>query len=109
MEVALILYGIFTIAVVGTITASRIKVKYITIATATLDSLMCRCENLLVIALREANNRIVPGALLVPADQLSGLLRWVAPGSTWSYLTSKRQCPIEARSKRDCWSWALSS
>ena len=82
VEVALILYGIFTIAVVGTITASRIKVKYITIATATLDSLMCRCENLLVIALREANNRIVPGALLVPADQLSGLLRWVPSGST---------------------------
>jgi len=109
VEVALILYGIFTIAVVGTITASRIKVKYITIATATLDSLMCRCENLLVIALREANNRIVPGALLVPADQLSGLLRWVPSGSTLVLFDLQEAMPIEARSKRDCWSWALSS
>jgi hypothetical protein len=99
VEVALILYGIFAIAVLVSITALRVRVKYITISTATLDSLMCRCENLLVIALREANNRIVPGALLVPADQLSGLLRWVPPGSTWSYPTSKRQCPIAAGSK----------
>ena len=37
MEVALILYGIFSIAVVVSITASRIKVKYIAISTVTLE------------------------------------------------------------------------
>jgi hypothetical protein len=76
VEVALILYGIFAIAVLVSITASRVRVKYSAISTATLDSLMFRCENALVIALREANNRIVPGALLVPADQLSGASAW---------------------------------
>ena len=82
MEVTLILYSIFAIAVLVSITASRVKVKYITISTVTLESLIRRCDNLLVIELLEANNGVIPGALLVPADQLSGLLRWVPPGST---------------------------
>ena len=37
VEVALILYGISSIAVVVSITASRIKVKYIAISTVTLE------------------------------------------------------------------------
>jgi len=82
VEVTLILYSIFAIAVLVSITASRVKVKYITISTVTLESLIRRCDNLLVIELLEANNGVIPGALLVPADQLSGLLRWVPPGST---------------------------
>jgi hypothetical protein len=35
-------------------------------------------------------------------------INWVPPGSTL-VLSDKTQCPIEARSKRDCWRWALSS
>jgi hypothetical protein len=82
MKVALILYGIFAIAVLLLTTAPRVRVKYIPISRVTLDSFMRRCDNFLVIEPCEANKPVIPAALWVPADQLSGLLRWVPPGST---------------------------
>ena len=84
MGVALIVYGVFATLVVVFCTIPRVgpRVEYIGISMATLKDLGRTREDLVVVNVGVSGYPMVSEALRVPAEELTGFLRWVPRRTT---------------------------
>jgi hypothetical protein len=97
MEAALIVVGVYVMAMLIWSATQMGSLRYQAISFETLNQWTASCENLMVIYLQakpapRADNAAIPSMLVVSTIELPNLLRWMPPQTTLVFC-----CPGEFR------------
>lgn len=102
MEVALLIYAIYVLAMLFWCASRMLSLRYVSISTETLNQWSASRNNLIVIHLRtktipSPEAEIVPGVLEVSAAELPSLLRWIPPQSSLVFCGPRKMLRFDSK------------